>query len=66
VVGKKESKQAKAEKVETPPDLMEVSSKGWQDNKQREGTYRYNYSVWKSVQPPPNPWLVRGTWQGST
>jgi hypothetical protein len=59
VVGKRESKPAKAEEVKTPPDLMEVSPKGWQDNKQREGTYRYNYSAWKDVKPPHNPWLVR-------
>jgi hypothetical protein len=59
VVGKRESKRAKAEEVETPPDLMEVSPKGWLDNKQRERTYRYNYSGWKDVKPPHNPWLVR-------
>jgi hypothetical protein len=29
VIGKRESKRAKAEEVETPPDLMEVSPKGW-------------------------------------
>jgi hypothetical protein len=58
-VGQRESKQAKAEEVETAPDLMEVSPKGWQDNKQREGMYRYNYNAWKDVKPPYNPWLVR-------
>jgi hypothetical protein len=51
VVGKRESKRARAEEVETPPDLMEVSPKAWQDNKQREGTHRYNYSAWKDVKP---------------
>jgi hypothetical protein len=64
VVGKRESKRARAEEVETPLDLMEVSPKGWQDNKQREGTYRYNYSAWKDVKPPHNPWLVRGNRTG--
>jgi hypothetical protein len=64
VVSKRESKRAKAEEVETPPDLMEVSSKGWQDNKQREGTYRYNYNAWKDIKPPHNPWLVRGNMAG--
>jgi hypothetical protein len=58
VVGKRESKRAKAEEVETAPDLMEVSPRGWQNNKQREETYWYNYSAWKDVKPPPNPWLV--------
>jgi hypothetical protein len=38
-VGQRESKRAKAEEVETAPDLMEISPRGWQDNKQREGTY---------------------------
>jgi hypothetical protein len=42
VVGRRESKRAKAEEVETPPDFMEVDPKAWQENKQREGTYRYN------------------------
>jgi hypothetical protein len=64
VVGKRESKRAKADEVETPPDLMEVSPKGWHDNKQREGTYRYNYSAWKDVKPPHNPWLVRENMAG--
>jgi hypothetical protein len=69
VVGKRESKRAKAEvvetpEVETPPDFMEVNPKAWQENKQREGTYRYNYSAWKDVKPPHNPWLVRGNMAG--
>jgi hypothetical protein len=69
VVGKRESKRAKAEvvetpEVETPPDLMEVNPKAWQENKKREGTYRYNYSAWKDVKPPHNPWLVRGNRAG--
>jgi hypothetical protein len=64
VVGKRESKRAKAEEVDTPPDLIEVSPKGLQDNKQREGMYRYNYSAWKDVKPPHNPWLVRGNRAG--
>jgi hypothetical protein len=69
VVGKRESKRAKAEvvetpEVETPPDFMEVNPKAWQENKQREGTYRYNYSAWKDVKPPHNPWLVRGNRAG--
>jgi hypothetical protein len=59
VVGKRESKRVKADEVETPPDFMEVSPRGWQDNKQRERTYRYNYSAWKDVKPPHNSWLVR-------
>jgi hypothetical protein len=59
MVGKRESKRDRTEEVETPPNLMEVSPKGWQDSKQREGTYRYNYSAWKDVKPPHNPWLVR-------
>jgi hypothetical protein len=63
-VGQRESKRAKAEEVETAPDLMEVSPRGWQDNKQKEGTYRYNYSAWKDVKPPHNPWLVRGNRAG--
>jgi hypothetical protein len=64
VVDKRESKRAKAKEVETPQDLMEVSPKGWQDNKLREGTYRYNYSAWKDVKPPHNSWLVRGNRAG--
>jgi hypothetical protein len=64
VVGKRESKRAKVEEVETPLNLMEVSPKGWQDNKQREGTYRYNYSAWKDVKPLHNPWLVSGNSAG--
>jgi hypothetical protein len=69
VVGKRESKGAKAEVVETPevqtaPDFMEVNPKAWQENKQREGTYWYNYSAWKDVKPPHNPWLVRGNRAG--
>jgi hypothetical protein len=66
VVGKRESKRAKAEEVKTPPDLMEVSPKGWKDNKQTEGTYQYNYGAWKDV----NPLTIRGWFgrigQGST
>jgi hypothetical protein len=51
VVGKRESKRVKAEEVEMPPDFMEVSPRVWQDNKQREGTYRYNYlGHWQSTQ----------------
>jgi hypothetical protein len=42
VVGKREPKRAKAEEVETPPEFMEVDPRAWQENKQREGTYRYN------------------------
>jgi hypothetical protein len=43
---------------------MEVDPKAWQENKQREWTYRYNYSAWKDVNPPHNPWLVRGNTAG--
>jgi hypothetical protein len=64
VVGKREPKRAKAKEVTTPPDLMEIRPKGWQDNKQREGTYRYNNSARKDVKPPHNLWLVRGNRAG--
>jgi hypothetical protein len=68
-VGQRVSKRAKAEvvetpEVETPPDFMEVNPKAWQENKQREGTYRYNYGAWKDVKPPHNPWLVQGNKAG--
>jgi hypothetical protein len=64
VVDKRELKRAKAKEVETPPDFMEVDPKAWQENKQREGTYRYNYSAWKDDNTPHNPWLVRGNRAG--
>jgi hypothetical protein len=46
-------------------DYMTVTPELWQKNKQKEGTYRYDYKSWKDVQPPRNPWLVRGSRGGA-
>jgi hypothetical protein len=61
VVAKRQLKRVKAEEVETPPDFMEVSRRGWQDNKQREGTYRTTTVSGRTS----NPLTIRG-WCGGT
>jgi hypothetical protein len=63
--GEKKPRLAKREVVVAHPDYMTVTPELWQKNKQKEGTYRYDYKSWKGVHPPNNPWLVRGSRGGA-
>jgi hypothetical protein len=64
-VGEEKPRLAKREVAVAHPDYMTVTPELWQKNKQKEGTYRYDYESWKGVQPPRNPWLVRGSRGGA-
>jgi hypothetical protein len=40
-----------------------VFPKEWEQDKQTEGTYRYDHNEWR--EDDKDPWSIRGNWAGT-